>query len=153
LLPEGRSDASAASIQRLSDSASGDCFKPFEWRVSYDTSFEPTVCPTRAVSHECQWGVWHGTDALPFQGDWTSAQPGEKLFVWSRGFDWRTARQPYLVVTGKRLDGEAPAVAVAGGTNAGIGMLIGVSFPTAGCWELSVYHDGHVLTFVVSVGP
>jgi hypothetical protein len=42
------------------------------------------------------------------------------------------------------------------GTNAIMGntaaMLIGVNFSTEGCWELSVYHAGHVLTFVVSVG-
>jgi len=54
-----------------------------------------------------------------------------------------------------RFDGDAPPIAVAGGTNAGISgtyaMLIGVSFPTGGCWELTAYHEGHVLTFVVSV--
>jgi hypothetical protein len=108
-------------------------------------------------------GFWYGTEALwthlPLQKNWTGAGVGQKFFVWSQGFDWRTAAHPFLIVTGKRLDGEAPPIAISGGTTALLGaeraaaMLIGVSFPTEGCWELSAYHDNHVLTFVVSIGP
>jgi hypothetical protein len=120
----------------------------------------PPFVPPAPYPTDASGGFWYGTDALwvrlPLHGDWTSAQHGEKLFIWSKGFSPRTAQQPYLIVTGKRLDGDAPAVAVAGGTTAFVNapaMLIGVSFPTAGCWELNAFHDGHVLTFVVSVGP
>lgn len=120
----------------------------------------PPFVPPAPYPTNANGGFWYGTDALwvrlPLHGDWTSAQTGQKLFIWSRGFNPRTAQQPYLIVTGKRLDGDAPAVAVAGGTNAFVNapaMLIGVSFPAAGCWELNAFHDGHVLTFVVSVAP
>ena len=121
----------------------------------------PPFVPPAPYSTDASGGFWYGTDALwtrlSFQGDWSTAGIGQKFFVWSRGYDWRTARQPELIVTGKRLDGDAPPIAVAGGTNARIGgmyaMLIGVRVPTSGCWELTAYHDGHMLTFVVSIGP
>jgi hypothetical protein len=120
----------------------------------------PPFVPPAPYPTDASDGFWYGSDALwtklPFHGDWaTAGKMGQKLFVWSRGYDWRTARQPQLIVTGKRLDGDAPPIAVAGGTNAGIGgtyaMLTMVRFPTGGCWELTSYHEGHALTFVVSV--
>ena len=116
----------------------------------------PAPYPTRVVN-----GFWYGTDALwmqlPISGEWASKRMGQKLFLWSLGYDWHKEPKPFIVVTGKRLDGEAPAVALAGGTNAFFGgqaaMLVGVDLPTEGCWEVTAYHGGHSLTFVVSVGP
>jgi hypothetical protein len=134
-------------------SARGDCATTLPQNPPFSP---PAPYPTRTD------GFWYGSNdlwlQLSFSGHWGVApRTGQKLFVWKQGYDVRREPKPSLIVTGKRLDGEAPALAVAGGTNAIMGntaaMLISVEFPTEGCWELSVYHAGHVLTFVVSVGP
>jgi hypothetical protein len=133
-------------------SAKGDCLTTLPQNPAFSP---PAPYSTRTD------GFWYGSNdlwiRLPFSGHWRVAPKNDqKLFVWSQGYDWRTDPNPSLIVTGKRIDGEAPALAIAGGTNAIMGntaaMLIGVNFPTEGCWELSVYHAGHVLTFVVSAG-
>lgn len=130
--------------------------------VAASTAFVPPA--PYPVNADDGWFLY-GTGALwtrlPPQdwagGYWAGVASPQKLFVWSPGFDWRTAHKPYLKITGKRLDGEAPPIEIAGGTNAGAGgmsaMLIGVSFPAEGCWQLTVDHDGHTLNFVVRVAP
>jgi hypothetical protein len=81
-----------------------------------------------------------------------------KLTFWSRDFDWRNELKPKLIVTGKRLDGDAPSVAEARANNAFLtgpmpaAMMTGIDIPTAGCWELTAHYRGHALTFIVSVG-
>ncbi len=66
--------------------------------------------------------------------------------------------QPALVVTGRRLDAEAPALRFYGATNAmaddiGEAMLTGVEFPTLGCWEVQGQYKKTSLTFVVWIAP
>ena len=68
-----------------------------------------------------------------------------------------------LVITGKRLDGDAPSIAVAHANAVFIpfpgsppepmppAMMTGVDIPTAGCWELTAHYGGHTLAFIVSV--
>jgi hypothetical protein len=120
----------------------------------------PAFTPPAPYPADASGGFWYGSEALwtrlPLQGNWATAGVMQKFFVFSKNFDWRTARQPLLIVTGKRIDGDAPPVAVAGGTNAGAtgwkAMLVGFEIPTGGCWEINAWHDGHVLTFVVLVG-
>jgi hypothetical protein len=66
--------------------------------------------------------------------------------------------EPKLIITAKRLDGDAPSVAVAhanavfvtGNTPA---MMTLIDIPTAGCWELTGHYHGHTLTFIASVEP
>jgi hypothetical protein len=121
----------------------------------------PPFTPSAPYSTNAGQGFWYGTDALwvrlPISLDGTRKGVASKLFVWSRGFNWQSDPKPFLVVTGKRLDGDAPAIAIAGGVPAGSGdrvrMLIGVVFPTEGCWEVTAYHSGHSLTFVMWVDP
>jgi hypothetical protein len=56
------------------------------------------------------------------------------------GFDWRKEAEVKLIITAKRLDGDAPSVAVAhanavfvtGNTPA---MMTLIDIPTAGCWN------------------
>ncbi|HUZ84310.1 MAG TPA: hypothetical protein VMU66_06415, partial [Gaiellales bacterium] len=65
---------------------------------------------------------------------------------------------PALVVTGQRLDAPAPPLTASVATNgghAGMGtfMLVGVSIPTPGCWQISGAYHGHSLSFVVWAGP
>lgn len=117
---------------------------------------------------------WYGTDelwtALSFDGKWTIqnnvlAPKGyrTKLVFWRRGFDWRKESEPKLIITGKRLDGDAPSIAVAH-ANAVFGtgnppdsmppgIMTLIDIPKAGCWELTAHYSGHTLTFIVSVEP
>src|SRR4029077_2189138 len=66
---------------------------------------------------------WYGTDALwtalRVDGTWKESPESkgkgypEKLFFWRQGFDWHKETEPKLIITGKRLDGDAPSIAVA----------------------------------------
>lgn len=98
-------------------------------------------------------GTWHMRDnVLNGKGYRT------KLVFWRRGFDWRKEAEPKLIIAAKRLDGDAPSVAVAhanavfvtGNTPA---MMTLIDIPTAGCWELTGHYHGHTLTFIASVEP
>ena len=112
---------------------------------------------------------WYGTDALwtdlSINGKWemrNNVANGKgyttKLTFWSRDFDGREELEPKLIVTGKRLDGDAPSVAVAYANAVFVtgpmpaAMMTGIDIPTAGCWELTAHYKGHTLTFIVSVG-
>ena len=130
----------------------------------------PIAYPSGALSSGM---FWYGTDtlwtALSFDGKWTIqnnplAPKGyeTKLFFWRRGFDWRKELKPKLIVTGKRLDGDAPSIAVADASAVFVlgrpdtmppGMMTLIEIPTAGCWEITAHYAGHTLTFIVSVEP
>jgi hypothetical protein len=82
----------------------------------------------------------------------------QKLFWWSEGYDWRTENPLELVITGKRLDGDAPALAADEHANAGWTndrdhpfMVTVVSIPTAGCWQITGRYKGEELSYVVWV--
>src|SRR5581483_4327040 len=96
-------------------------------------------------------GVWSG---LPYEKD---QGYGNKLFLWKAGYDRQPKPQPDIILVVKRLDQAAPLVSKRGGTNARFSgtwqMLTGVSFPTAGCWEVTVFHAGNTLTFVLAIQP
>jgi hypothetical protein len=82
----------------------------------------------------------------------------QKIFWWSEGYSWTEEPDPELSVTGRRLDGPAPALIVSRATNAFAAdiqsaMLVGVDFPTLGCWEISGRYRGHELSFVVWIDP
>ena len=101
--------------------------------------------------------------ALAYDGNWGGLHNAEgyrqKLFFWSQGYDWRKEREPSLIITAKRLDGDAPDVAVADAENAFVpsrnaaAMVTGFELPTEGCWEVTAHFRGHALTFVVLVKP
>jgi hypothetical protein len=109
---------------------------------------------------------WFGTEdlwtALRVNAEWKSSREktlSAKLTFWRRGFDWRKETEPKLIVTAKRLDGDAPSVAVADAhavfipSRNAAGIMTGISIPTAGCWEITAHYAGHRLTFVVEVEP
>ena len=112
---------------------------------------------------------WYGTEALwtmlPISGAWNGLpySPEAKGYVqkvgwWRQGYNNRTEPKPKLIVTGRRLDGDAPALAVSDATNAyspdiGSAMLVGIHIPTHGCWEITGHYGGHTLTLIVSVEP
>jgi hypothetical protein len=78
-----------------------------------------------------------------------------KFFWWSYGF--RPGSESNLVVRGRRLDRDSPPANISRTTNAhspslgGWTMLVGVEFPSAGCWELTGEYLGQTLSFVVNV--
>ena len=64
--------------------------------------------------------------------------------------------QPAITVRGRRLDIAGPTFTAGGpGTNAidasGEWMLVGLSLPTPGCWEITGQYRSHTLRYVVWV--
>jgi hypothetical protein len=130
----------------------------------YQTSrFVPPPPYTAKIGSE---RFWFGTDRLwtnlPVNGmlkglpvDTTSGRPtfSEKLFWWRQGYDGRTEPRPKLTVTGKRLDSPAPPLEVSRPTTAIMGhdsaMLVGVGFPTVGCWQITGRYEDDELTFAI----
>jgi hypothetical protein len=81
----------------------------------------------------------------------------QKVFWWSAEYRLEDEPAPALAVTGKRLDGEAGHLVADQATNAsadfGQAMLVGVTLPAAGCWEITGHYRGNDLSFVVRVTP
>jgi hypothetical protein len=76
---------------------------------------------------------------------------------WRQGYDWRKEPTPKLKITGRRLDSQAPPLDVDGpnavGANGSPGnyMMVGLTFPTIGCWEITGHDESVELKFVVWV--
>jgi hypothetical protein len=101
-------------------------------------------------------GVWGWAPRAP--GHEHEVQPlTTKTFWGSVDFNYREEYPPELKVTGRRLDGDAPALLTLTPTNAFPGptaaMLVGVYVPTPGCWEITGDYKGQKLSFVVWVQP
>ncbi len=100
---------------------------------------------------------WYGSEALAVilrpDGIWGGLS--DKLFWWSQGFT--PGLESNLKVTGKRLDAASPPANISDATNAkaeslgGWAMLVGVEFPSAGCWQITGSYLGQELSFVVEV--
>jgi len=110
---------------------------------------------------------WFGTKglwtALKTDGVWSDLPDNpegytQKIMWWSDLFVLKDELEPALVVSGRRLDAEAPPLKFGGARNAsaadiGDAMLTGVDFPTLGCWEITGRYKKTGLTFVVWVAP
>lgn len=109
---------------------------------------------------------WYGTaalwTALNENGIWTGLPQGDggygqKVFWWAKDYSASDEPKPDLVVTGRRLDGEANPLTASEPTNAygdfGEAMLVGVVIPAEGCWEIKGTYRGNQLRFVVQVTP
>jgi hypothetical protein len=110
---------------------------------------------------------WYGTDALwtavPKTGVWSGLPHNpegytQKVFWWRKGYSWTAEPEPQLIVTGRRLDASASPLNVSHATNAFAediqsAMLVGVDFPTQGCWEITGQYARMELSFVVWVAP
>lgn len=108
---------------------------------------------------------WFGDEKLAVLlnagGRWRGMGPTrsyrDKLFWWRQGYDGTTEPTPNLVVTGRRLDDQAPALATPRATNAkhadfgGWAMLVALEFPVAGCWQVTGEYGSQKLSFVVDV--
>lgn len=100
-------------------------------------------------------GTWQG---LPhYTPESTSFR--QKLFWWRQGYDWLAEPNPFLKVTGRRLD--APAQALASSQANGSYrhedwesfMVVGIDIPTYGCWQITGRYGDDELTYVVIVAP
>ncbi|HEX8229165.1 MAG TPA: hypothetical protein VF826_07610 [Chloroflexia bacterium] len=116
---------------------------PWAGTFWYGTSRLWTVLPGE--------GMWSG---LPLNGDGYT----QKVFWWREGYSWKEDPTPPLTVTGHRLDAPAPPLHSREATNAfaddiGSAMLVGVNFPTPGCWEIRGKLHDQELSFVVWVQP
>ena len=110
---------------------------------------------------------WFGSEhlwaALPAHGVWSGLplNPGgytQKIMWWSDLYSLKDEPQPDLVMTGERLDAQAPQVKVLKATNAfgediGEAMLGGADFPTLGCWKITGQYKKTELSFVVWLAP
>ncbi len=96
-------------------------------------------------------GVWSG---LPHNPEGYS----QKVLWWRQGYSWTDEPEPALTVTGQRLDDSAPPLNISRATNAFAediqsAMLVGVDFPTLGCWEIKGHYADQELTFVIWLAP
>jgi hypothetical protein len=139
------------------------------YQISCAQAGESAACPKTVASgdifgkHFPSSERWYGSETLavllPPGSNWRGMGPEhnyrDKLFWWSLGF--KPGTESELRVTGRRLDGDSPAVDVSRTTNAyaaslgGWTMLVGVEFPSAGCWEIVGDYLGQRLSFVVEV--
>ncbi|MDQ5823429.1 MAG: hypothetical protein M3441_04345 [Chloroflexota bacterium] len=131
-------------------------------------SESPFAAPAPYRTHAPWTGTfWYGTNrlwtVLPREGSWSGLPHnpdgyGQKVLWWREGYSWTEDPTPQLTVTGQRLDAPAPPLHAHKATNAyaediGSAMLVGVSFPTPGCWEITGRVHDQELSFVVWVQP
>jgi len=114
-----------------------------------------------------EYDFWFGSEnlwtMLPKDGIWHSLPHNpegytQKVFWWREGYIWNEEPEPALTVTGERLDASAPPLLVSRATNAyagdiGSAMLVGVDFPTLGCWKITGQYAEAELSFVIWVAP
>jgi hypothetical protein len=123
---------------------------------------DPVFVPPEPYSSAAPWEnyFWFGSTSLwampPSDGIWLGLI--HKVFWWREGYIWNEEPEPNLIVTGERLDAEAPLLAASKATNAyasdiGSAMLVGVDFPTPGCWKITGKYQDAELSFVVWVAP
>ena len=110
---------------------------------------------------------WFGSNALwtivPSSGTWGSLplNPSgytQKILWWRDGYVWDQEPEPNLIVTGERLDASSSPLSASKATNAyasdiGSAMLVGVDFPTHGCWKITGKYNDVELSFVILVAP
>ncbi len=125
----------------------------------------PSFIPPGPYLKSLTGQFWYGSDSfwtsLPLDGQWNDLPHfpegyTQKIFWWGVEFDLQSEPEPDLQVTGKRLDAPAPALEASRATNAyasdiGSAMLVGVDFPTLGCWEITGKYQNNTLTFVIRI--
>ena len=128
------------------------------------TPSEQTAKLPSTVDYEGRF--WYGTSALwtnlPSDGTWQGlphddAGYVQKAVFWSEGFEAISNPQPDLIVSGRRLDTTVPTFTFSDATHGwdetGNFMLMGISLPTEGCWEITAEYQETQLTYVVKVVP
>jgi len=159
-LPEKSNPADSAKSQTVSKDPPTDC----PLTVPQDPLFTPPS-PYSDLGFEGEF--WYGSNSLwtavPQKSVWSGLPHNpegytQKVFWWREGYIWDEEPEPDLAVTGERLDATAPPLNVSRATNAyasdiGSAMLVGVDFPTLGCWKITGQYKKSELSFVVWVAP
>ena len=154
------SPADSAKSEIVSKDPPVDC----PLTVPQDPLFTP---PSPYSDLGFEGGFWYGSHSLwtavPKNGVWFGLPHNpegytQKVFWWREGYVWTEEPEPALTVTGERLDAPAPPLIVSKATNAyagdiGSAMLVGVDFPTLGCWKITGQYQNSALSFVVWVAP
>jgi hypothetical protein len=110
---------------------------------------------------------WFGSSALwtliPSNGEWNALPHSpegyiQKILWWRDGYVWDHEPEPNLIVNGERMDESAPPLIVSKAANAfasdiGSAMMVGVDFPTLGCWKITGKYNDAELSFVIWVAP
>jgi hypothetical protein len=128
---------------------------------------EPPFTPPGSLAPLEDGAFWFGTPAL-----WTMLHVDatwhdlplnkdgytQKILFWREGYDPQAEPQPALLVTARRLDGDAPSLESTMATNGshpdlGSFMLTGLDFPTTGCWEVTGQYGEQSLSYVVRIDP
>lgn len=127
----------------------------------------PFVPPAPYSGLGAEGYFWYGSHslwvALPRDGVWTdlthdSHGYSRKMPWWREGYVWDEEPEPPLVVTGERLDSEAPPLAASSANGAyapvaGSAMVMGADFPSLGCWRITGNYRDAELSFVVWLAP
>lgn len=160
-LPEKLKPADSAKSETASKDPPADC----PLTVTQDPPFIP---PSPYKDPGFKGRFWYGYNSLwtrlPQNGIWSGLPHHphgytQKIFWWREGYIWYEEPQPELTVTAERLDAKAPPLVVAShATNAfaddiGSAMLVGVDFPTFGCWKITGHYKDAELSFVIWVAP
>ena len=108
--------------------------------------------------------VWVGSPRLaakiPESGHWTGMGPDrdyfDKWWWWREGYRATEEPDPELIITAVRLDATSRPILIQNATSAvGPGweaMLVGMEFPTSGCWEVVGTYGDQELRFTFNVG-
>ena len=78
----------------------------------------------------------------------------QKIAWFSEGYNAHADPEPAIVISGRRLDGDAPPLIVTGANGSWTSVdfiMSGVNFPKAGCWEITGRFKGAEVKFVVLV--
>jgi hypothetical protein len=78
----------------------------------------------------------------------------QKIAWWSEGYNAKADPKPAIAISGRRLDGTAPPLVVAGANGSWTNVdfiMSGVNFPTTGCWEITGKFKGAETKFVVAI--
>jgi hypothetical protein len=159
-LPEKSRSIESPISEVVEDDPSGGC----PVTVPQDPPFTP---PQPYSDMGFQGDFWYGSSslwtAIPQNGIWSGLPHNpegytQKVFWWWDGYDWTEEPEPNLTVTGERLDASAPPLIASKATNAyasdlGSAMLVGVDFPTPGCWKITGKYADAELSFIVWVAP
>ncbi|MCI0553321.1 MAG: hypothetical protein L0287_20420 [Anaerolineae bacterium] len=159
-LSEQSNPADSAKSETVSKDSPTDC----PLTIPQDPLFTPPA-PYSDLGFEGEF--WYGSNSLwtavPQNGVWAGLPHNpegytQKVFWWREGYVWTDEPEPDLIVTGERLDASAPPLIASKATNAyasdiGSAMLVGVDFPTLGCWKITGQYKKTELSFVVWVAP
>ena len=118
------------------------------------------------IDIEYEGRFWYGTPNLwtnlPSDGIWQGLPKDDDGYVqkavfWREGFVVLEELNPALTVSGRRLDAPAPIFSFSDATHGwdetGDFMLMGISIPTEGCWEITAKYQDARLSYVVLVSP